>query len=380
MSDAEFHGIDDISELLVPQAQVKREEIEDGFDYNVGFHFAFAGVGQCGGRIAQTFYQLGYRRICAINTTIADMRPLELPDGCKLDVGEAQGAGKDPKIAKALFDGRDEDIYDLFARTWGDQVDYAFVCLASAGGTGAGGFPKVAEVARRFMVDKRRSVRVGAIVSLPTDDEGQRFAMNCLHTMRSLVKAGLSPVIFIDNQKIRDLYHPGTEDEHARENNMTAMNLHMFNQLSGTDSAHTTFDRQDLAKLLDSGVITFASASIDKWDSGPDISTPIRERLRGNVLATVDVSKADLAGLIYVLYGDAAKVKSEYLGHGTSMFTRMLADKSTVLPGIYPGRGGRAHILVMAMIGNLPWPKERITQLGIRAGVGKDVVGKMLGV
>lgn len=378
---ADDFGIGDVSDLLVPQLRVDREKIGDKFDYNVGFNFAFAGVGQCGGRIAQTFYQLGYRRVCAINTTIADMRLLELEDERKLDLGKARGAGKDPGIAKALFRDRGEDIFDLFVRNWGDDVDCGFICFASAGGTGAGGFSKVVEVARRFMEAKQRPARVGAIVALPKDAEGQKFAQNCLYSMRHLVKLRLSPIIFIDNQKILDLYHPGAGEEHHRENVTIAANLHTFNRLAGTDSEHTTFDRQDLSKLLDSGVITFAAAEILKWRSAADISTPIRDQLRGNLLATVDMTKSNRAGLIYVLNGPAYdEVKSADLDHCTAMFTRMLADNSTVFPGVYRGVATASSIVVMAMLGALPWPQERLAQLARKAGVTKDLLAKLLGV
>ena len=373
--------IDEMRDLLVPRERAARTTVTDAFDYNVGFNFAFAGVGQCGGRIAHTFHQLGYRRVCAINTTVADMGLLELEAERKLDLGKAQGTGKDPQLAKAMFSERDEDIFDLFLRNWGDEVDYAFVCLASAGGTGAGGYSKVVEVAKRYMQSKRRPPRVGAIIALPKDEEGQKFAKNCLYTMKLLVKLNISPVIFIDNQKIQDLYHPGSGEEHYRENATIAKNLHMFNRLAGTDSEHTSLDRQELATLLDGGVITFAAESITEWKNAADISTPIRERLRGNMLATVDVSKANVAGLVYVLNGAAYdEAKSADLGHGTAMFTRMLGPDSTVFRGVYRGTSSTASILVLAMIGALPWPRERLVQLASEAGMAKDTVTKILGV
>jgi hypothetical protein len=199
--------------------------------------------------------------------------------------------------------------------------------------------------------------------------------------MQHLVKLKISPVIFIDNQKIQELYHPSAGEEHQRENATTATNLHMFNRLAGTDSEHTTFDRQDLAKLLDAGVITFAAASLQKWDNAADISSAIRGQLRNNVLATLDVSKADRAGLIYVLNGTSYnEVKSADLDHGTAMFTRMLADDSIVFPGVYRGTAAKASILVLAMISSLPWPRDRLTQLAEKAGVAKDTVAKILGV
>lgn len=371
----------DIGDIPVPPSEPEGPQITDDFDYNVAFNFGFVGVGQCGGRIAATFAQLGYGRVCAVNTTIQDLEELKLPPERKLDVGDARGAGKDPAAAAALFADKDEDVFDLLKRSWGDQIDYGFVCLAAAGGTGAGGHPKVVEIARRYLTHCKRADKVGAIVALPRDDEGQRFAKNALHTARELSRMDLSPVIFIDNQKIRELYPSlSAASVHPTENKSTAALLHLFNRLAGSDSDLTTFDRADFAKLLDSGLITFAADTIGKWASAADISTPIRERLRRNILATVDFSQSTVAALIYILSGAAYdEVKSADLDHGVAMFTRMLADKSTVFPGVYRGSPGEASVKVLAMIGALPWPKRRLCDLADRAGEHRDEVARLLG-
>lgn len=353
----------------------------DEFTYNVAFKFAFVGVGQAGGRIAESFGQLGYSRTCAVNTTVADLAELKMDSSRKLDLGDARGAGKDPSAATTIFASRGEDIFDLYKRSWGDDLDYAMICFAAAGGTGAGGFQKAIEVAQAYMAHCERPVKVGAIVALPKSDEGQRFAKNTLIAMRGLVASKLSPVIFIDNQKIRDLYDPKLSQEHNIENSTSARILHMFNRLAGTDSDHTSFDRADFAKLLDSGVITFATDTLKNIVNGADISESLRDRLRENVLATVDLSKAQVAALLYVLNGAAYDdVKSSDLGHVTSMFTRILAHDSTVFPGVYRGnKDAEASLLVLAMIGSLPWPKERLASLATRAGL-QDDISKLLGV
>lgn len=374
----------DIGDFPVPPNEAETVRVADTFDYNVAFKLGLIGVGQCGGRVAATFQQLGYGRVCAINTTIQDLAELRLPDDHKLDIGDARGAGKDPAAAAALFEGRDEDIFDLLKRSWGEEVDYGMVCLAAAGGTGAGGCPKVIEVVKRYMAHCKRPVKVGVIVALPRDDEGQRFAKNAVYTVRSLAKLGLSPVIIIDNQKIRELYPSLSASQvHPMENKSTATLLHLFNRLAGSDSTHTTFDRADFAKLLDSGLITFAADTLHKWQCAADITTPIRERLRRNVLASVDFSKSTVAGLIYILTGAAYdEARSADLDHGTAMFTRMLADGSTVFPGVYQGGGANAQatIKVMAMIGALPWPAARLRDLAERAGESPDELEKALGV
>lgn len=373
----------DIGDIPVPPSEPEGHQITDQFDYNVAFKMGFIGVGQCGGRIAATFERQGYGRVCAINTTIQDLAELKLPDDHKLDIGDARGAGKDPEAAAALFADKDEDIFDLLKRSWGDDVDYGFVCLAAAGGTGAGGYCKVVEVVERYLQHCKRPVKVGVIVALPRDDEGHRFAKNAIHTIRGMTCIELSPIILIDNQKIRDLYPAlSAAQVHPTENRSTVALLHLFNRLAGSDSTHTTFDRADYAKLLDSGLITFAADTISKWESAADISTPIRERLRRNILASVDFSKSTMAGLIYILNGSAYdEVKSADLDHGTTMFTRMLAGGSTVFPGVYRGAGtAEATIKVLAMIGALPWPRGRLLDIADRAGESRDEVDKSLGV
>jgi len=379
MADDGF-GID-VGDIPIPPTQSGKPEITDRFDYNVAFELAFVGVGQCGGRLAATFDELGYGRVCAINTTVQDLAELKLPEERKLDIGQARGAGKDPQMAAELFKGHDEDVFDLFKRNWGEEIDYSFVCFAAAGGTGAGGHPSVINVARRYMKSLKRPEKVGAIIALPKDDEGQQFAKNALHTAKGLKKLGLSPIIFIDNQKIRDMYDPPATREHAIENQATAKLLHMFNRLAGSDSEHTTFDRADLAKLLDSGVITFAADNITKWGNAADISTPIRDQLHKNMLATMNLSKSSVAGLIYVLNGTAwDEVKAADLDHGTAMFTRILDKNSTVFPGVYRGSSDGGSITVLAMIGSLPWPRERLMELADEAGTPRDAVAKQLGV
>lgn len=365
----------------VPEATSERK-VRDSFDYNVAFKLGFVGVGQAGGRIAETFAKIGYARVCALNTTIADLSQLSgLTDEKKLDFGGAKGAGKDPAIAAALAQGREEDFYDFFKRNLGDELDYVFVCFGAAGGTGAGAFPKAVEIVQRLMDETRRPVRVGAIVALPKDAEGQQFAKNALHSVRRLTKLNLSPVIFVDNQKIKALYDPVSSKEHQVENSSTAQLLHLFNRMAGTDSDHTSFDRADLAKLLDSGIVAFGSTTIKTWANPADISTAVRDQLKRNVLATVDLTQGNVAALIYVLSGAAYdEVKASDLDHGTQMLTRILADGSTVYPGVYKGTGDTASIKALAMIGGLPWPRERLEELSRIAGVTKDAITDLLGV
>jgi len=381
----------DIGDLPDSPDQPDTRSVTDNFSYPVGYKFAFVGVGQAGGRIVRTFQELGYNRICAINTAVADLSELNtFPDDAKLDVGEQQGAGKDPETAAKLVQDKDEAIFDLFTRCWGNDVDYVFVCLSGAGGTGAGAYAKVAQVAKQYMREKKRPVRVGCIMALPKDAEGQRSAKNTMYSMKTLTASNLSPIIFIDNQRFKELYgdNLAVNKEKPESNRGTVKVLHTFNRLSGTDSEDiggTTFDPADFGKVLDSGVIAFAAATVTNWASPTDITTAIREKLQKNVLASLELDKGRVAGLLYVITGAAwdgpDAVTVSQLDSGTAALDRMMTAKdSAVFPGIYPAAGDAAKIQILSMIGGLPLPRKRLQELAAKAGEPVDALLEHLGI
>ena len=179
--------------------------------------------------------------------------------------------------------------------------------------------------------------------------------------------------------------------EKPASNSSTAQILHMFNQLAGTDSEDvggTTFDPADLSKILDSGVVAFAATTIKPGATETDISGPIRDNLKRNVLASVDLTQATVAGLLYVITGTAWEgpnaMVSGHIDHGTEMMSRILQPKdSVVFTGVYPAKAkaeGEGEIKVLSMVGGLPYPRERLEALADRAGTNKDAVSEFLGV
>src|SRR5688572_24518688 len=50
----------------------QQAKVTDEFEHDTAFHMAFLGTGQGGGRIANSFWSLGYRRVGVFNTTDQD--------------------------------------------------------------------------------------------------------------------------------------------------------------------------------------------------------------------------------------------------------------------------------------------------------------------
>jgi len=370
-------GLEDL-DIPIPPETASSDEIEDTFDFDTAFKFSFVGVGQGGSRLAESFYKIGYRRVAAINTTLQDLTAISIPDKNKLDIGGG-GAGKDPAVAAAAIADKDEDVYDVLKRSWGRDTDYAVVCLGAGGGTGAGATEKVVEVARRLMDENGRPVRVGVIVALPKNSEGQKPAKNALYTIEKLSAMGVSPAVILDNERIRELYDPVPAKEFPLANSSIAKYLHLFNRLAAQDSEHTTFDRADLSTLLDSGVVAFGAQKISEWGDAPAISAAIRQQLRKNILASVDLTQGRKAGLLFVMGREVYdQIKSSTLDHGFEMLNRILGEDSIVYRGVYPG--GAAGLTALTMIGELKWPRERLLELAKIAGVDKGEIENWLGV
>lgn len=331
----------------------------DTFDYPLAFSCGFVGLGQGGGRIAESFYKLGYRRVVAINTTITDLQRLELPRSAKLDLAVG-GAGKDLAAAKAAVSTRHEDIRAFLQSQFGDNPpDWNFLCFGMGGGTGAGIAEDVSQVLRQYCDKHKSGCRTGAIVALPKSDEGPRPKQNAAQVAEWLLQAGLSPVLVLDNQRILELYRPGLSAEYSLGNSIISRLLHTLNKLAASDSDHTAFDRADLTKVLEAGTTALGSQAITNWDSGPAIASAIRNSLQSSLLADVDLSTAKVAGLVFVLGPDAySQVDASALEQAYAMLTRLLSPGADIFRGIYSGtKNGMTAIYA---VGGLQWPHKRL--------------------
>ena len=80
--EEDISNIDDIGidlpDIPMPDENAQTQEIEDEFEG--AYKFAIIGVGQGGSRIAETFWNLGYRRVCVINTAKQDLKYINIPE------------------------------------------------------------------------------------------------------------------------------------------------------------------------------------------------------------------------------------------------------------------------------------------------------------
>lgn len=384
-------GIGNVAAALDPKAHrqaIGRQKIADDLSYDTAVHFGFLGSGQGGGRIAQAFWELGYRRVGIFNTTDTDFEGLaeELP---KLSM-DINGAAKDMRLARQAMAGRDEEVRDLLARSWGAELDCGVICVGLGGGTGSGTALPLVKAARAYMESVGRPPRVGAIVSLPDAEEGQQVARNAVTAFQELLDAGVSPLIVIDNDRVHELYQPPMSKLLPKSNEIVAALLHLFNRLAATRSPYVTFDGSELLQLLDSGIVVMGAASlvVGEIHTPVDVSTKIRDELAHSILATVDLRTGRKAACVFVAAQQVLDTfGKDFFAAGFTQLDRIVGanlpegTQTVVHRGIYLGDSD--GLQCYTMIAGLEPPRTKLAVLSRVGGLKSftsSSVAKHLGV
>ena len=168
----------DFNKWLLPTLEL--EQYEPTVEQDTGVadsiqgstRYAWIGSGQCGGRLVKSFYDLGYKKVMALNTTHHDLDLLDIAKNQKflMDIGE-KGAGKDMSRGQKAVQDNQQEILHLAKQTFGTQVDHIMVSFGAGGGTGSGSAVGLIEIAKRYARSiglKNPDSHVGAVMTLPT--------------------------------------------------------------------------------------------------------------------------------------------------------------------------------------------------------------------
>jgi cell division GTPase FtsZ len=366
-------NIANVAAALDPSAHSRaatQVSINDAFEYDVAFNMAFLGSGQGGGRLASSFYELGYRRVGLFNTADSDFQGL--PSEILRHTLQLGGAAKDARFAEDSLNGREEEIWDLLQRSWGNDMEYGLICVGLGGGTGSGTSGKLVQIAREYMESKGKAPRVGVIASIPSHTEGQQVCRNAVTAFQKLLELKVSPLILIDNARINSLYRPGMTKLYKVANDTVSMLFHLFNQLAAVHSPLITFDRSELAQLLDHGICVMGAAHLQNISSPADISAAIRDQLTNNVLAEVDLKQGSKGACLFVGHQTVLDSLSlDFFDAGFTQMNRTLKGGTSVVHrGIYVGSG--PGLQAYAMISDLKPPVPTLARLAKEANISKS--------
>jgi cell division protein FtsZ len=164
----------------------------------VGSVIKIVGVGGAGGNAINTMIENNLTGVefIAANTDMMDLTKskakMKLQVGKKLTRG--LGTGANPDMGRQAAEESKDDI-----RAHLEGADMVFIAAGMGGGTGTGGAPIVAKIARDL------GILTLGIVSKPFDSEGQRRKANAEEGIRNLSEH-VDTLIVIPNEKLKEIY------------------------------------------------------------------------------------------------------------------------------------------------------------------------------
>ncbi len=343
---------------------------------NGSIRMGWLGSGQCGGRLTKAFYDLGYKKALAVNTTRRDLDCLDLPKKQKflMNIG-AEGAGKDmDRGSQAIEEYRQEILHEI-EHTFGVDVDHIMVCIGAGGGTGSGSATGLIEIAKSYVRHvgiHNPNKSVGVVMTLPTTGEAgsPRVAQNAYAVASELsMLAGqgkISPLLIVDNDKITKM-HPGltVKSFWPTVNNTIAGLFDIFNRLSFLSSEYTAFDPTDYYSIISAGgCLNMGLTQVNNIKDKFAISKAIRNNLSQTLLADdFDLARAKVAGSI-IVGGKKMMANTPGLQDNINYAFDVLADitgQATVHRGIYEDT--RETLRAYTIIGGLSAPMQALARL-----------------
>lgn len=366
----------EIQSVDIEQYEVPVDDVQEVLDESGGaLKIGIVGAGQCGGKVAESFFKLGYKKCIYINTTDQDKN--DIPNKLIFRIpNKPGGAGKDMKESFDSFVTHKDELYNMLTHIFG-KVDHIFIIAGLGGGSGAGSIIPVLELAKKYMKvvcgfdDPEK--RVGAIVTLPTVGEATSpiVASNAFNKGLELStladKSQISPLIVIDNEKIKNLYKGLTVSKfYPTINNTIAQMFNVFNQIANQSSDIITFDATDYISVLQcGGHLVFGVTVVKDFENKTGISQALKENLAKTLLASdFDLATAKTAAVIVVASKEAIDNVAglmENIEYGFDTISS-LTGNAIVHRGIYAD-DKNDKIRVYTMISGLTKPDKRYNRL-----------------
>jgi len=346
------------------------EELEDPKEdlFDGSINFGFLGIGQAGGRIVKAFYDLGYRRILALNTSKADLEPLDIPSEHKLFIstGGKDGAGKNMSLGAQAVINNKEEIFDKIKDIFGVKVDHVMLCMGCGGGTGAGGvFPAkeiTSEYLKKIVGVESTDNKIGMIAALPKEGEKDTVVRQNLNLLYSrFEKNEFSPLLLVDNAKITKLYRGITPALFwPTVNTSIAGVFHVFNVLSKVSSNYTSFDSADYYNIITTpGIMSMGVTNIKEYKKDTDISRALRVNLFKTLLTeNVKYSDAKISAVVTIAGKKIMETVTgllESIDYGVQSITQMCSN-CIIHQGIYQDEVEKLR--VYTVVGGMGLPNK----------------------
>jgi len=328
-------------------------------------NFGVIGSGQAGGRLAETFYRLGYDAV-AVNTATQDLKFLNLPETNKLllEFGLG-GAARELDLGKAAAEAHKDKIMELVNNQLADAQVLVF-CLSLGGGSGAGSCETIVDL----LTSTGKPLMVMTV--LPMESEDAQTKHNALETLSKLTKFAqtkrIANLVVVDNAKIESLFSDvGQMDFYNVANRAIVEPLDVFNKLSSMPSNVKPLDPTELAKILidGEGLTTYGEIKVSNYSDETAIAEAVVENLNSNLLASgFDLKQAKYVGVLLTANKEVwKKIPSVAVNYATAMISDHCGTPKGIFKGVYTTEDTEDCVKVYSMFSGLGLPMSRVEQL-----------------
>ncbi len=371
-----------INALQLPPLELENYEPDIGQSTSIddqikgSARYGWIGVGQCGGRLIKSFYDIGYRKVLAVDTTQDNLDSLDIPKNQKflMSVSE-EYTDKDMKTGQRAIQQHQQEILHLARQIFGLRVDHIMVIFGAGGGTGSGSVVGLVEIAKRYVRyvgSKNPNKNVGVVMTLPAISKivspvVAKNAYKIAVKLSRVARAGkISPLIIVDNDKINTMYpEMAIKLPWFGINNGFARLFDTFNTLSNLSSQYSSFSPADYRDIMEAGGCAIMGLTkVHKFNDPFAISKAMKDNLEKTLLADgFDLSTAKAAGCIVVGGKElisSVKGLQNNIDYAFDILSEITGE-ATIHRGIYEDDGD--CLRVYTIIGGLDSPTAQLREL-----------------
>jgi len=311
-------------------------------------NIGFVGVGGGGGKMVQSFLDLGFNKTLLVNTTGKDI-PKNVEEDHVVLIPDSDGIGKNVDFGKEVLKQNGAIVEDALRIKFG-KVDWLIVMAGGGGGTGSS-VAALHPVFERYMRSVQASGNVVYVVSWPTAQEALNptIARNALSLINDVT---VYPHVVLDNERATRLLRGriGMLGMYPVANTQFAKSFAQILKLSTEDSPIQSFDSKDLETCLNNNGRAFMGSTMIKDPNTGKLGSMILHNCMNRSACPPPKGKA-AAGTLILVASEEMVADPRVSKHLESAIAYVGGRCETLFSGVYVRKNVPGLIAILSMNG-----------------------------
>ena len=311
-------------------------------------NIGFVGVGGGGGKMVQSFLDLGFNKTLLVNTTGKDI-PKNVEEDHVVLIPDSDGIGKNVDFGKEVLKQNGAIVEDALRIKFG-KVDWLIVMAGGGGGTGSS-VAALHPVFERYMRSVQAGGNVVYVVSWPTAQEALNptIARNALSLINDVTG---HPHVVLDNERATRLLRGriGMLGMYPVANTQFAKSFAQILKLSTEDSPIQSFDSKDLETCLNNNGRAFMGSTMIKDPNTGKLGSMILHNCMNRSACPPPKGKA-AAGSLILVASEEMVADPRVSKHLESAIAYVGGRCETLFSGVYVRKNVPGLIAILSMNG-----------------------------